>query len=310
MHESTNGAQSENGAAASVSGIYTDPDKFEIVQFAPPAALAPFVTQIYFFESDEQNIHDAQPAALGHLVFFLRGSGTLAFQDGHIDPLHPASVFGPCTAASKFTLTGPFLDFGVALSPLGFVALTGKPASAFADRLVDAAELFGPEISALAVRFKSGIADGSLRYTDLVREITTFLLSRVRAVPNSHIAVIQIVAQWISSEFDPDVDALYAQLDTSRSTATRIIVRYFGSPPKPLMRKYRALRAASHLCDPTCTPELRAKIESLFYDQPHMIREIRHFTGRTPGALEDDDAKILRMWLSKDNYRDVETFPG
>jgi len=94
------------------------------------------------------------------------------------------------------------------------------------------------------------------------------------------------------------------------STAARLITRYFGTPPKQLMRKYRGVRAASLLVDPNCTPELRAKVESLFYDQPHMIREIRQFAGRTPGALDGDDSRILRMWLSKDNYRDIETFPG
>ena len=76
------------------------------------------------------------------------------------------------------------------------------------------------------------------------------------------------------------------------------------------MRKYRALRAATLLCDPDATSEMRARVESLFYDQPHMIREIRQFAGRTPGTLDGDDTKILRIWLSKDNYRDIETFPG
>ena len=80
--------------------------------------------------------------------------------------------------------------------------------------------------------------------------------------------------------------------------------------PKQLMRKYRALRAATVLCDPEAPPGLRTKVESLFYDQPHMIREIRHFTGRTPGALDSDDTKILRVWLSKDNFRQLEAYPG
>ncbi len=310
MHQGTKGALRDGVVAEPATEMYTDPEKFTVLQFAPPAALTPFVGQIYFFQSNENYIHDAQPAALGHLVFFLRGGGELAFHDGHVDPLRPASVFGPCTAASKFTLQGPFVDFGVAFTPLGFVALTGKSAGAYADRLVDAAELFGDEVNALAKRFKSSAADGNIRYTDLVHELTAFLMTKVRAVPNSHIALVQTVTKWISSEFDPNIDLLYQQLDMSRSTATRLIVRYFGSPPKPLMRKYRALRAASHLCDPACTPQLRSKLESLFYDQPHMIREIRHFAGRTPGALDGDDAKILRMWLSKDNYHVIETFPG
>jgi methylphosphotriester-DNA--protein-cysteine methyltransferase len=123
-------------------------------------------------------------------------------------------------------------------------------------------------------------------------------------------AMVRTVVDWLSSDLEPDVEKLYLQLGMSRSTAARLITRYFGCPPKPLMRKYRAVRAASILIDPNCTPELRAKVESTFYDQPHMIREIRQFCGRTPGALDGDDSRILRMWLSKDNYRDIETFPG
>lgn len=292
------------------SVIYIAPDKIEVQKFTPPPALAPFVTQIYFFRCDEKFIHDVQPAALGHLVFLLKGKGTLNFQDGHTDQVPAAAVFGPGLAAAEFTFAGPLHDLGLALSPLGFVALTGKPANNYADRAVSASELFGPEIDIMAQRFIEGHADGSMRLAAMVEAVTAFLLMRVRPVPQAHIAMIQSVTNWLSSDLDPDVEVLYAQLDMSRSTAARLITRYFGSAPKPLMRKYRAVRAASLLCDPACTPELRAKVESLFYDQPHMIREIRHFAGRTPGALDGDDARILRIWLSKDNYRDIDSYPG
>ena len=299
-----------DGAHINADQSYISPDKIEVLQFAPPAELAPFVTQLYLFRCEEDFIHDAQPAALGHIVFMLRGKGSLRFHDGHVDPVHMASLFGPCSAAAEFTFTGPLYDFGVALSPLGFVALTGKPANSYADRMVAANELFGPEIDILAIRFHDGLTDGSMRVAQMVSEVSEFLLKRVKPVPTTHMLLVQTVVNWISSDLDPDVEALYAQLTVSRSTAVRLITRYFGSAPKPLMRKYRALRAASLLCDPACSPELRMQVEALFYDQPHMIREIRHFTGRTPGTLDSDDCKILRIWLSKDNYRDVETYPG
>lgn len=289
---------------------YTDPEKMELVQFGPPAALAPYVTQIYFFRCEEDHIHDLQPASLGHLVLLLGGTGSLRFQDGHSDSLQPASIFGPGTASAAFTFDGPLYDLGFALSPLGFVALTGKPANAYADRAVPASELLGPEIDVLVAKFAQGHADGNMRMAQMIEETTAFLLTRVRPVRPSHKAMIQTVTAWLSSDLDPDVERLYAQLTISRSTAARLIARYFGSAPKPLMRKYRALRAASILCDPACTPELRNRVGSLFYDQPHMIREIRQFAGRTPGALDGDDAKILRIWLSRDNYRDVDTYPG
>lgn len=289
---------------------FVSPDNVDIANFVPPPGIAPFVTQIYFFRCEERLTRDRQPAALGHLMFFLRGSGVVQFQGGEKTKVAGAMQYGPGLASAEFVLNGPVHVLGFALSPLGFVALTGRPANLFADRTVPAAQLFGPEIDHLAEAFSNGHADGTLRIADMVQQATAFLLRQLRPVPKAHVAMIQVVINWLSSDLDPDVEHLYPELGMSRSTAARLITKYFGTPPKPLMRKYRALRAASVLVDANCTPDLRAKVESLFYDQPHMIREIRQFAGRTPGALDGDDSRILRMWLSKDNYRDIETFPG
>lgn len=285
-------------------------DGIDIVHFVPPPVLAPFVTQIYFFRCEEKLIRDFQPAALGHLVFLLNGKGKLRFQDGHEDIVNKASVFGPGTAAAEFAFEGPLHDLGFALSPLGFVALTGRAANLYADRAVDASELFGSDIDDLTDRFIAGHAAGTMRVSEMIDDVTKFLLARLRPVPQSHIVMVRTVINWLSSDFVPDVDQLYAQLDMSRSTAARLITKYFGSAPKALMRKYRALRAATMMIDPNTSDELRSKVESVFYDQPHMIREIRQFAGRTPGALDSNNAKLMRMWLSKENYRDIESFLG
>jgi AraC-like DNA-binding protein len=290
--------------------VFVSPDKLDVTNFAPSAALAPFITQIYFFRCEERQTRDRQPAALGHLMFFLRGSGTVQFQNGDSVSVAGAMQYGPGLAAADFVLDGPVHILGFVLSPLGFVALTGKPANQFADRAVPASEIYGANADLLADALNAGHNDGTLGIAEIIDRVTMFLLPRIRPVPPTHIAMIKTVIDWLSSDLDPDVEILYPQLGMSRSTAARMITRYFGSAPKPLMRKYRALRAASVLIDANCTPDLRAKVESLFYDQPHMIREIRQFAGRTPGALDGDDSRILRMWLSKDNYRDVETFPG
>lgn len=286
------------------------PAQIEVAQFASPPALQPFVTQIYHFRCNEARIRDVMPAALGHLVFYLRGDATLKFADGKQYGNTPAALFGPGMAHAEFELRGPYEHIGLALSPLGFVALTGRPAYAYADRMVDAADLFGARITDLATGFHAMRNAGSISMRAIVEAITTFLLPRIRPIPTGDVALIRTVSEWISSEFDPDVEKLFARIEKSRSTATRIIRHYFGASPKQLMRKYRALRAATVLVDPQAGPELRARVESLFYDQPHMIREIRHFTGRTPGALDSDDTKILRIWLSKDNFRQLEAYPG
>ncbi|MFN3621015.1 helix-turn-helix domain-containing protein [Sphingorhabdus sp.] len=284
------------------------PDMIEVVKFVPPPALAPFVTQIYFFRCDQERVCDMQPAAPGHLVFLLKGSGTMRFQDGHVDAVTKASVIGPGLAAAEFQIDGPLHDLGFALSPLGFVALTGRPANHYVDRAVPASALFGPEIDVLTKKLMAGHTDGTMRLAQMVDEITAFLLSRLKTVPTSHVNLVHTVISWLSGEFDPDVEQLYAQIEMSRSTTVRLITKYFGTAPKQLMRKYRALRAATIMVDSRASSEMRAQVESIFYDQPHMIREIRQFAGRTPGALDSDDAKVMRLWLNKDNFRDIESF--
>lgn len=286
------------------------PDSMKVTQFAPPAALVPFVTHVYFFQCEEVRLTDQMPAALGQLLFLLKGSANLQFQDGHTVPAKGATIVGPGLGAAEFTFEGPFYHLGFALSPLGFVALTGQPANQYADRAVPASELFGLEIETLAQAITAGFAEGTMRLSQIVDEVAHFLLPRLRPIPNSHIQMIQTVIRWISSDFDPDVEQLYTKLDMSRSTAARLITRFFGCAPKLLMRKYRALRAATIMIDPNATAEMRSQVVSTFYDQPHMIREIRQFAGRTPGALDSNNAKVMRLWLSKENYRDIESFLG
>ena len=50
-----------------------------------------------------------------------------------------------------------------------------------------------------------------------------------------------------------------------------------------LARKYRAVRAASALARGECLEE--AQLGDAFYDQSHLIREIKRFAGATPGQL-------------------------
>ena len=307
-----NGVETAGGlvGADSLSFGLVAPAQIEVAQFSPPPALAPFVTQIYHFRCEEARIRDTLPAALGHLIFYLRGCGTLRFEDGKTYATTPSALFGPGMAHGEFDLEGPFEHLGLALSPLGFVALTGKHAFDYSDRMVDAASLFGPNINGLAREFQAARADGTISVREMVERVAHFLGRFVRPVPPSHLAVIQTVSQWLSSGFDPDVEELFAHIDKSRSTATRLIRHYFGASPKQLMRKYRALRAATIMVDPNASAQMRSQVESSFYDQPHMIREIRQFAGRTPGALDSNNAKVMRLWLSKENYRDIESFLG
>ncbi len=308
MQDAQSVATSQGDKRADIPSL--NPDTMRVTHFAPPAKLSAYVTQIYMFSSDEPILTGTQPAALGQLIFMLHGTGFGYLADQTEQAVPMVHYYGPCTTASQFSLNGPVHNYGLALSPLGFVALTGQSAKNCADTIYDAADIFGQDINQLCNMLRDATMASEMSPAQVVDAIAEFLLPFVRKTSKSDLDLIHTVFGWLSSSLNPDISLLYNTLDMSRSTATRLIGKYFGASPKLLARKYRALRSATILTDPKADAQIRAQIHSLYYDQSHMIREIRFFTGYTPSTLDGIDAKIMRLWLSKENYRDLDTYPG
>lgn len=282
----------------------TPPSLFELTYHAPPAQLAQLITTLYHFRCDETEIRDIQPAAVGHVMVFLRGSGVMRFPDGHIDPSHPVSLMTPCSAAVPVEVDGPFHCIGAALSPLGWAAFTGLHAARWADRLLPAQDHLGQDLATLGDSLIAAYGKGATG-VDLCEKLAQFLGIIVRPVNPRHAALMAGVADWLGSGFDPDLDDLFARSAYSRRQTQRLVERYFGLPPSALKRKYRALRVVALLAQAALSEEDVHELEDCFYDQSHMIREIRHFAGRTPGYLAEDGDSILSALLDIRNFREI-----
>ena len=114
-----------------------------------------------------------------------------------------------------------------------------------------------------------------------------------------------LVASWLGSGIDPPLEHLFEASAYSRRQTQRLVERYFGLPPRELKRKYRALRVISLLAQPDLSEEEQDELADCFYDQSHMIREIRHFVGRTPGDLAGDTQSILSALIDVRNFREI-----
>ena len=281
---------------------------FKIEFAAPGAALRHHILTYYLFRSDLRQIDDIQRADVGQVMFFLDGIGEMRFGCGRIDRSAKISLFGPATAAAAFRVAGPFNCFGFGLSPIGWGALIGRPANVHADTLVDASAIFGKTAHQLHGALRAELATGGDDcLARMVAHADAFLAPLARRVSDRHRIVIQRVVDWLSSSLSPQIEALYADLPMSRRQAERVIGHYFGAPPRFLLRKFRASRAAALLLDGG-DAAMTHDLAEVFYDQSHMINEIRHFTGRTPQRLTDPDHPILKMWLEKRNFRELS--PG
>lgn len=269
-----------------------------------PDALQGLVTTFYHFRCDEYVIRDVQPAAVGHLIVFLRGEGRMIFADGRADRSHPVSVLTPSRAAAEIEVAGPFHCVGAALSPGGWASFTGLHAGEWSDRLLPATEIFGEAIGDLGERLVADYARG-VPGEALCTQLADFLAPRARPLDSKHCTFIRCVADWLGTSLDPETGALYAASAYSPRQSQRLTERYFGLPPRELKRKYRALRAATLFGMPEASEEDIAATIDLFCDQSHMIRELRHFIGRTPKRLADEDDTILSTLLDIRNFREI-----
>lgn len=263
---------------------------------APSPAVASLVTAFYLYRSDEAVIEGIERADVGQIRFMLRGAGTMTFPDGYCEPSTPIMINGPGTGAAVYRVAGPFYCFGAALRPAGWAALIGVPAHERADHLTDGETIFGEGGLALLDRLR---ALGDVQ--DMAREVEPFFLARARPIPTEHLRLCEAVRRWLADSEVPRVQALFDAIPLSSRQVVRLVKHYFGAPPKLLERKFRALRAATALADGADARE----VAEAFYDQPHMIREIKHFTGHTPGTLASRMDPVLAMTLSPTAFNEL-----
>ena len=273
------------GRGLGLDGELTQTSRFELRYLPVPEALGHHVTTFYHFRCDEPVIREVQPAAVGQLALFPYGKGALHFRDGTIAPSHEFNLLSPISVAAPFVVEGPFHAIGAALTPLGWAELTGLHAGENANRLFPAERHLGADAAQFGAQLCAAYREGTLDAQACTEAMAGWIGQRLHPLGNGHRQLIARTAAWLGSALNPDIEQLYAASPYSRRQTQRLVDRFFGLPPTTLRRKYRALRAAALFSQPDLGTEEEAMVRDCFYDQPHLIREIRLFAGRTrPGC--------------------------
>jgi AraC-like DNA-binding protein len=225
------------------------------------------------------------------------------------DRLGPGPLMYSCfDHAAPFELDGPWQCVGVSLSPFGWAALTQKPADQYRNRVYAAGEILGPEFDVLAERLVRAYLAGKLSELELAVEIAEWIRPRLHPIPGLHQSVIEKTLAWLATSLNPPVEELFYTQPYSRRQVERLVLQYFGLSPRALARKYRAIRAANLLAIPDLTDEGEAAIASAFFDQPHMVREIRKFCGHTPSRLGGEGDPMFHQLLKLKNMDRLKEF--
>jgi AraC-like DNA-binding protein len=161
----------------------------------------------------------------------------------------------------------------------------GAEAGQHGNRLIDAAAIFGEGMLAshAAIKAAPTMAEKVAIGDSFAREL-------LKNAEGSPIWFTRLVDQWLTGAESPEVEDLFEVTGLSRRQVERLTKRFYGASPKLLARKYRALRAASEIM--RNGGQASDKVSDAFYDQSHLIREIKEFTGVTPGKIKKQPSPL------------------
>ncbi len=274
------------GTMAVISLDYATPDE----------SLRRHLSLFYDFRADVPLFEDVERADLAQVRFQLLGTdATYSFADGTVQNAPSIHIVGPTTGPTHVRVVGPVHTFGAGLLPAGWSSLLSFEASLLVNRVVDATELFG---KGLYKTFEEMRATTSLEQRVMIGSAIARQL-----IERGHSAAFdfaRIVDDWLAESHSPNVNCLVTATGLSRRQVERNCKAIYGSPPKLLARKYRALKAAISLAKHEAGAE--ELIDHGFYDQSHFIREIKHFTGVTPKSISEGLPTLATLTLKRTEF--------
>ncbi|MES2058228.1 MAG: AraC family transcriptional regulator [Pseudomonadota bacterium] len=277
---------------------------FQLDYAVPAADLSEYITLFYYFRADVPVFEDSERADHAQLrVRLSPGSAEYRFPDDSIQSPAEFHVIGPTSGPMQVRVIGPVEVFGMGVTAAGWAAMIGNEASSVLNRTIDASVLFGSaRLKATATALRAA-PDNAARFAigeDLVREL-------VREGDEPACQFARQVDGWLAASPSPEMEDLVTATGLSRRQVERKCNAMYGAPPKLLARKYRALRAAvAMVADSEDVDDIIARG---FYDQSHLIREVKQFTGLTPRQIMAEPGVLQRLTMRQRTALDGQVSP-
>ena len=261
--------------------------------FRPREDIRDFVSS-YYSVSFETGLEDVMRAEIANVRFLVKGKLKSGIGGEPVEYAARSTLLcGPTHQASEVGFSDGCHVFGAAVTPLGWARLFDVDASELADRAVPLEEHLTDDQCALAKRVL-GAADDDAR-VDACDRLFASMADLDKPI-NEHF--LDEVTAWITSPETNELSDLLERFDLSKRQVERLSKKYFGCPPKMLHRKFRALTSANRLVWHELT-DWREAASTHYYDQPHFIREFKHFNGRTPTEFIKGAHLLVRATLQE-----------
>ncbi len=265
--------------------------------FPPDNDLAELISTFYIADMRVAHFDELERADRPQFRLRLNDSpGEYHFAGGLVCQAWGATIIGPTSAPVRAISHGPVHVAGMGLMPGGWATLMGPEADKYTDRALPAHEVFGDWIYDVAKAIANATSDTAR--LAMLQELAREMMRRGDPAP---LWFTRTVDQWLTANLSPEIEDLVAATGMSARSVERLTKRFYGVSPKMLARKYRALRAASALARGVKLDD--AALAEAFYDQSHLIREVKQFAGVTPGQLAKPSAYTTATTAGRNRLR-------
>jgi AraC-like DNA-binding protein len=193
-------------------------------------------------------------------------------------------IVGTMTRPARFRGGGRPDIIGVRFRPAAAPAFLGMPATELTDGSAELEAAWAHRATELWEKLAPPASD-----TDRVRLLDAVLGA---LLPGAHAdadrAVLHAVRLLEQPSWQGDAVALAGEAGLGRRQLERRFRAAVGISPGAFRRIVRARRALSALREQPDGSLASIAVATGYYDQPHLTRELRELTGRTPGAWQDD----------------------
>lgn len=277
--------------------------------YAPSAALAPYIARHYVFSVAAPEGFELVDNLLSETAFvrlLLVGDWGAELSPGEWSNVGQAVFFGPNSRPLRVRVRGGFRVVGIAFCPAGWRALSDSAISCFTDRMVPLSDVAGARADQLlddvaAISRDDEEGDAAV-VAAIERHVTAWLDARGWPLPETAMHGFELVARNHSTA---PVAEIGRSLGVSQRQLERMCHFAFGLSPKAVLRRSRFLDMAAAVRGLSQAGE--DELAALrFYDQSHLIREFRRFSGMTPGQFEKTSTPLLTAGLELRELRKRE----
>ncbi|WP_097004399.1 DUF6597 domain-containing transcriptional factor [Lacrimispora amygdalina] len=262
----------------------------EIKQFGPSGMLQNFVDYIWVVESELLKEEEREDIImpLGHInLIFNYGSDYKLIEREREILIPDTAIIGQIKSARHVRYGSKLEQIGISLKPAGLISFFHIPGTSIADRIIDAKEV---DLTLHKVYHQIEKLNGIDKKVDKIYE---YLKAKMIIDKNSR--RISEMTDYIESNYeDLNINEMAEFFRLSISALERFFKKSVGLTPKTYGNIIKFRKNIEN-------EDRRKHMQNYYYDQSHLIKNAKKFSGKTANELEHVNSELTLQHILNSN---------